>query len=209
MSNLAKDFRKQLQTLSDLGSRQKFSARYTGGDGCFEELPAEAQTKTVTALELYNDILLSCEAQKLDFTNSVQLVKGALKKLRMVLPDDQMALIDSNDFIEIYTLDFIAAFKTPNFWGTGSYSLDEVFSYPYDELFERDEFYQAAINRVVQKIMTGEQSFIQNPIPTHTARERRGSAAAQISYKYIATVQDPDDGHMVGVIVVCDLKRVA
>lgn len=173
-----------------------------------ESLPLEQQVLAVTGLRKYFDFLIDVENEELDYTDSKALLKKALERLDLRIEKSLMEEIKSNDFIEIYTSDYVPLFKSLNFWGNSSYPLDVLYSNHYQELFARDEFYQAAIRRSAEKIFKGVEKVIYNPVPEHVAWEVRGPLKSLIKYKFFAGVYDNDDS-LIGTIVVCDIKPLS
>lgn len=164
-------FKEKLVQLSEVCKRQGIQHTYLGGVGCFDLLPEPQRVLAITGLSSYADLLEGIEkdfeVKELDFKNTSHLLNAALRKLKLYLPDGLLEKILPTDFVEIYSLDFVPIFKSVNFWGTSSYQLDELYSYPYDDLYERSEFYQAALNRAAKKVFSGTEVLIENPVPRH------------------------------------------
>lgn len=198
----------KINSLVGVASRQELSFRYFGGDGDFANLSEQEQILAVTGLSKYSDLLQDLEHQRLDFKNSQHLTGGALKKLNIFLDDGVFEKIGQTDYVEIYSMELVPMFKSVNFWGTSSYPLDVLYSESYDRLFERLPFFQAALNRSAMKIFTGEETFIQNPVPPHVAWEKQGNMSCEIVYKFIAAVYS-QDGLLAGGICVSQLKPLS
>lgn len=208
MSPIRVEFVAKINSLVGVASRQDLGFRYFGGDGNFENMSEQDQILAVTGLSKYSDLLQELEQQRLDFKNSQHLTGGALKKLNLFLDDGVFEKIGQKDFVEIYSTELVPMFKSVNFWGTSSYPLDVLYSESYDRLFERLPFYQAALNRAARKIFTGEETFIQNPVPPHVAWEKQGNKRCEIVYKFLAAVYT-DDGHLAGGICVSQIKPLS
>lgn len=208
MNVTAQDFQKHLNNLAEIARRQRLAYRYDGGVGRFDQMSEAEKALLITGLKRYNDLLQDFEFKGLDFSNTVHLLGAGLKKLGFHLPKGLFEKITPTDFVEIYTSDLVPVFRSPNFWETSSYANEEIYTNSYENLFERSEFYQAALNRAAKKVFTGESTLLENPVPEHLAWEKFGTMKVQIKYKYLASCFD-FDGMIVGALVVCELKPLA
>jgi hypothetical protein len=209
MNNTAIDFKNKLENVSAWAVKKNIDHVYKGGIGCFDNMPKEHQVLAATGLSQYFDFIQSTDVDvELDYTNTSQFLKAALLQLGWKLQDGLLDRILPTDYVEIYSNDMVPAFKSLNFWGSCSYTLDELYTYPYSELFARDEFYQASLNRSAEKIFTQKESLIENPVPEHVAWETRGPYKRQIKYKFFTAVYAPDNS-MVGGMVVSDVKPLS
>lgn len=204
MENSAPNFKSQLERVSEWALQKKIAHAYNGGTGHFENLPTEQQTLAITGLQKYFEFLQDFTTEEFDFANSHVLLKKALERLNLYLDPELLNMVKPTDFVEIYASDYVPAFKSVNFWGNSSYTLDELYTQPYEELFGRDEFYQAAIRRSAEKVFKGKERVIFNPVPEHVAWEKKGPYKRLIKYKYFAAVYDPNM-ELAGTIVVCDI----
>lgn len=208
MSPAKNTFKEQLNILTEIASRRSVNYHYLGGEGQFDSLSEEQQVLAISGLSKYTEMLQGFETKGLDFHNSQHLLGAALEKMNLFLPDHLLYKILPTDFVEVYSLNMIPLFKSVNFWGTSSYPLDLLYSASYDTLFERSEFHQAALNRAAAKVMTGQKSIIERPVPSHVAWEKQGSMSCQVSYKYLASVYDAA-GVIVGAICVSEITPLS
>ena len=209
MNNSARDFKSKLENVSAWAVKKNIAHVYQGGIGCFESMPLEHQALAASGLAQYFDFIQAADVEvELDYSNTSQFLKAALKQLGLKLQHGLFERILPTDYVEIYTMDLVPAFKSMNFWGNCSYSLDDLYTYPYSELFARDEFYQASLNRSAEQIFTQKKSLIDNPVPEHVAWETRGTQKRQIKYKFMAGVY-ASDGSLAGGMVVSDIKPLS
>lgn len=190
-----------LEKFSSWATKNQINHIYSGGHGCFDLMPEEQRVLAVTGLNRYMDFLESTETQEIDYANTVHLLTAAVEQLGLKFPRNVLDRILPTDYVEIYTLDLVPVFKSLNFWGNCSYSLDELYTYPYEELFGRAEFYQASLNRAAHKIFTGVSEFIENPVPEHLAWELRGPLKRLINYRFVSAAYGPDGELMGGIVV--------
>lgn len=199
-------FTNSLSQLKALVNLKGINCNYSGGSGAFAFIPEQIQETVVSNLARYLTILSEIEIEFPDFTDSRQMTISALKKLNLTVPAEVLNNLKRDDFVEIYLSDFTPAFKTPNFWATSSYPIDDIFTFPYDELYERDEFFQALIKKSATDVITGKKDIIVNPIPKHIAWEKKGNVKAETTYKYFASAYDQETGSILGAIAVSEVK---
>lgn len=168
------------------------------------ELDEEQTVLAITGLQKYIQILNTADIDELDFANSQSMLKVALKELNIFVSDEILNTITSNDYVEIYTNTFVPIFKSVNFWGNCSYNLDEIYNNPYNQLFSREEFYQASINRAAKRVLSGETTHIENPVPPHIAWEVQGPLKRLVRYKFFSAVFGLN-GDILGCLVVSNL----
>lgn len=201
------DFISGLESLSLLAKRQSLKHRYEGGVGDFDKMSEAERILCITGLVKHADLYSELEMTGVDFTNSIHILKAALNKLNLQLPEGLMDKVLPTDFVEIYSPEFVPLFKTPNFWGTSSYSLDELYSSPYTSLYERSEFFQKKIDIGLKKIFTGESTILNNPVPKHEVWELRGEDRVYMEIKYFSQILDPD-GYGVGVVSISEITPI-
>ena len=106
---------------------------------------------------------------------------------------DLMSVIEQGDIVEIYNSDFVQIYRNLPFFEVCSYSLDELLSRPFFELFRRDEPVTAAIVGVAQKMLAGEMDGIYAwPIGVHTIEETESPLRLRsvIEQKFVSPLYD-------------------
>lgn len=97
----------------------------------------------------------------------------ALRNLGYIPPDDLFDKIDASDIIEIYDSNSIQVFRSFELFKHISYSLTEMFSYTWSDLFERDEFVFNRISNTVADVLAGKtKGIIYANFPDHVVKEK-------------------------------------
>lgn len=110
-----------------------------GRKSLFPSLEAPAQIQILTGLEAQNQLLsasLTEESRSLR-APSHSLAWAALKILGLRPPDDAFATILDTHIVEIYNTNFTQVFRSFNFFNFVSYSLDELMTHHFSDLYTR------------------------------------------------------------------------
>lgn len=201
-------FHSYASKLSKTSDRFGIKHSYNPHSDHFSKLPIEAKKVVIDNLKRYTDFLSELETLEIDITDSSKLLKHSIEYLRFHLPPDVYNKVSPTDQFELFTSDGVPFFKSPKSNEFTSYNLDVVLSTPYNELYARDEFYQASIHRAAMQILKGEKVMIERPIPEHIAWETRGPIKCNIRYKLMCPFyfnsSTPD-----GVLVVFELTKLS
>lgn len=142
------NFKKDLERLAELALHEGVILKpYQNADlPIFSQLPLELQEKLSQHLNHYTEIQSETytENQKLDNLRSVW---RTFSKFKLVAPDGFFTKVKDHDIVEIYDLSSFQLFRSFHFLNLCSYSLEEIFSTPWFELYQRDE---SATNECVQ-----------------------------------------------------------
>ncbi len=96
----------------------------------------------------------------------------ALKLLGLLPPDDLFEHIDENNCIEVYDSNGVWVYGNLNFYEITSYSLAELYEFPWHNLWRRSELDQARTYALGEKLLTGQiTKTLLNPLPTHIVSE--------------------------------------
>ncbi|MBK8203198.1 MAG: hypothetical protein IPK68_13045 [Bdellovibrionales bacterium] len=119
-----------------------------------------------------------------------------LKKLNIQVEDQVFSALNSEDVIEIYTLDSIQIFRTFNFFHLVTYTLEEIFCRPWFELYERDIFTNEANHKAVKYVLSRQtrSPFYPN-IPVHDVYEKKGGghSITKIKHRFMAPAYNSDE----------------
>lgn len=129
-----------LKTAAALYSRYGHSVQELGPSGTsrFGTLPVVDQLSILKSLEDHNQLLEASISHEPEFRDRKHsLVWGALKVLGLIPPADAFQHIESNHLVEIYNSNFGQVFRSLNFLLFVSYSIDELMTYHWQELYER------------------------------------------------------------------------
>src|SRR5690606_17702992 len=87
--------------------------------------------------------------------SSFQVFWNVLRRFDLRPCSDLFDLLDSNDVIEVYRYDFIQIYRNLRFLELCTYSLDEVFSYEWPELFHRKQEINFELFDLTREILSG------------------------------------------------------
>lgn len=97
----------------------------------------------------------------------------ALKNFGFTPSGDLFNQLDENSCIEVYDDRGIWVFGNLHFFGATSYTLADLYEFPWHSLWHRGELDQARTYALGTKILSNQvQGILTNPLPTHTVRER-------------------------------------
>lgn len=205
---MTNDLKNKIAALSDFLKKKHIQYNSGGSLENFKSLPVEQQVLTVTGLTKYIDTLSACEEEGFEFSDSKRLAMAALEKLGLKVDSRFTDNLLPTDYIEMYTTDFVSTFKSLNFWGHCSYTLEELYTRHYKELYTRDEFSEALLLKAAVKIMSGETEYIAYPVPQHHGREVSGPVEYLMTIKGISTVRD-ENNTIVGAIINSEIIQLS
>ncbi|MCB9083565.1 MAG: hypothetical protein H6624_04440 [Bdellovibrionaceae bacterium] len=155
----------------------------------FQVLPEEALRKTrdllVPFLSLFAPEMSELERDpyKPGIEKELYLLKKFIRSKGLVMPGDLESYIRDGDIIEVYDGQGIQQYRSFNFFELCTYSLDEVFTHDWMELYERNEFITRQIGVWAERYFTQQtKDPVVLNLPTHVAREKfsQGRTAVRI-----------------------------
>lgn len=136
---------------------------------------------------------------------------NAVKQNNLVICSDIFDKIDREDIIEIWDLEGRQLFRSFHALRYFSYTIEELMSYPFYELFERDLEIEAAYAGEFVRVLKGEvQSTYKLDIPTHVVREKMSARknVSMVTPKYVSPLKDKN-GCLVAFLHTCSARRMA
>jgi hypothetical protein len=134
----------------------------------FESLSHQLQQRILKALISYRVVLSSAHSQGINLAHSRSTAWAAIRELGLRPPSNLFEHLEEGDFFEIYTPEHIQIFRSLNFFYLTSYSLEDIFSYAWDELYSRSEVVTKEMFDSVSKVMNGErQGLVKTDFPLH------------------------------------------
>ena len=125
------------------------------GESRFPNLPSADQEQILNALEDQNRLLEASLMHEPEFrSRNHSLVWGALKALGLRPPSDAFTHIQDNHLVEIYNTQFSQVFRSLNFMQFVNYSIDELMTYHWNELYERTGSTTAEMLKMVEVVRT-------------------------------------------------------
>jgi hypothetical protein len=169
----------------------------------FLTLPREHQQGILTSLRASIEICTSAVQNNIDIRyDSLSLMWWSIKKAGLRPHSDLFGRLEQNDIIEIYDTNQRQLFRSFNMFNCISYSLEELFSYQWWELFERDNEINERLVRLGTSLLNGEAPAID--VPPHVIKEKfsRRRTAHQIHHRLGAPLF-LQGGRSVGGFIFC------
>lgn len=138
----------------------------------FPELEKTKQIDILDAIEGTLSIYASAIRSGVSVKDHRQMAWWALQKLGYRPLSDAFAHIEDRNVVEIYDEDHKQIFRTLNFFPCLSYSLDEINTYEWWELYERADSVTQTMHKTVAQLMSRPPASILKPFPTHWVEER-------------------------------------
>jgi hypothetical protein len=104
-------------------------------------------------------------------SESVEVVNYGLEMLGLSLDNDTLNKIKETDVVEVYNSSFQQIFHNFVFMDFCNYTLDEVYTYEFWELYKRPEFINMKLAEAGNKIFSGKSKFENLQIPEHDLEE--------------------------------------
>lgn len=157
-------------------------------DPCFLKLNPSEQDSILSGLRLYQTLLQQVTEE--GYAEEKKLLWYALKKLRLVSTSNMMDLIEDGDLVEVY-MGTRQVYRTFNYYNLCSYSLDELASMPWDQLFHRPPEITAQIFNEIGAALQGRKVMI-SETPQHVVEELLSPNKYKFKYqlKYIVPLVD-------------------
>lgn len=149
---------------------------YVAGLPHFSSLSLEKKRNAVEQVRFYQEL---CHAQLADgykINDSLTFTWKAFRRLGLVPSSDLFNNIENEDIIEIYSKEHVQLFRNFNFFDCCSYTLEELNTYEWWSLFERDEETNQQIIAATNLVFSGEKegTFVPD-VPKHLLREARSA----------------------------------
>lgn len=160
----------------------------------FPALPAAQQQAVIRSLETQVSIFSSAVADGIKLRqNGLSLAWLAIRSLNLRPLSDVFSHLKADDIIEIYDEDHVQIFRTFDFLKCVSYSLDEVHTHSWWELYERDQTVTEKMIGVATSVISEKKPVtILAPFAHHQTRETFSPRlrTAQIESRLVSTLVD-------------------
>lgn len=148
-NNLQSSLHNLHKTLESLNVSIPLSSHHLGVPNS-SQLPPNLDT----FIQLYSDSLSEAREHYRDQV-SLKSLWLFLNKLRWNYPDNLFDTIKSDDIIEVYTAQHIQVFRSYLFFQHCSYSLTELLTKPWFELFRKDPEIEKESFTLVERVLNG------------------------------------------------------
>lgn len=163
------------------------------GPSCFMALPEDRQEQILGSFEKYVGVCVETVAGGWSLRDDAQVLWRMFKALRVHPCGELMNAFDPGDVIEIYDTDFTQVYRNLAFFSVCSYTLDELLSRPFFELFRRDEKVTGELIKIGAQMIGGQLDGVhQWSMDVHKTQEMESPALYQVEVqeKIASPLQD-------------------
>ncbi len=173
-SELVLQMRNELEALSAFSKEAGYPIRpFDDADLPHFSLHAyEQQTQIVKSLREYCNLVRELKAEGVQLNQNLNLLWRALARLGFVPCKDLFSQLTEEDVVEIYDRSSLQLYRSFSFFGLCSYSLEELYSRPWFELYHREEKFHEMNLGLLHKFVSGQLMKTEpTGIPMHEVRE--------------------------------------
>ncbi len=153
----------------------------------FGQMALPRQEMSVEALENLCSVYNTMVYEGQDIRSSLSVIWGAFRVLGLVPPSNLFDKIQSDDIIEIYGFNGLQMFANLRFYEICSYTLEDIYSLTWEELWQRDENATKSISAVVDNVEhSSEKLAVSVADCAYVARERHSPFKLEIDYRAVA-----------------------
>ena len=181
---LETEFKLLCQSLSVLLSSTGLKVRgHLPGVPHFRKLEDQQKSQVVSRLRFYHDLCQEQISEGYSLRDSMSFTWRALTKLGLAPRSDLFTKITNEHIVEIYSTDNVQLYCNLNFYEYCSYTLEELHTLPWWELFERDSRNTQQIFDHTMKIFKGEiLDNVKPAIDKHVLKELNSSSMFTMEY---------------------------
>ena len=155
--SLNQDFMSLTEDLSRwLAVEGKRCRPYTPGLPFFSQLPVHKRAEIVQAVRFYHELCQEQVNEGYKITDSLVFTWRALNKLGLVPRSDLFSKVTDDDILEVYDGEGRQLYRNFRFFDFCSYTMEELYTREWWELYKRDEDILAKLYEIVGRIFTGE-----------------------------------------------------
>jgi hypothetical protein len=136
------------------------------------KLTPEQQTQALSRLTVYYKIMSTATEAKIELRDDKSLLWWALKEFKLRPTSDILDKLDEGDVIEVYDSNFVQIYRNFQFFRICSYTLEELFSYEWPVLFDREAHITESLIKDCMKVLSSpERKTIRFEVADHIIRE--------------------------------------
>lgn len=210
--DMVNEFRALADLFSDLCEKHGITVRPYFGSSLpvFSDLSNVRQQDILGHFRAYVDVAIEIDREGESIANSPLFLLRMLKKLGMQTPMDVFDKLKENSIVEMYDMRNVQVFRNLNFFKVCSYTLEELMSREWWQLYERAPHDTQEIFLYVSRILSKEITSTCDPgIPTHPLKEKESARRYEMNYTcdYLSPLMVGSD--VVGVLAVehCEVYK--
>lgn len=205
-------FRETAEELSRLAATEKIKIvpYHDSNLHHFSKLPLPIQQKGLGHLLSYLQVCQLTLQSGVPLSNLNQFVWGALKAHKLCPSADLFNYLSEGSFIEIHNRENVQIFRSLNFYNLCSYTIEEMASFPWTELYVRNQSMEDYLLAVVKKSFSGTKNeVVALRTAPHLIEEKfsEGKFRVEVVMKFLAPLLD-EDGQVAAHILIEDAERL-
>lgn len=155
----------------------------------FTKLPVEKQKLIIEALATQVRMFEMAEKEGISFRSNKQILWHAIKSLGLTPCSDICDRVTDEDILEIHWLaDKVQLFHSFSFYEKSSYTIEEIRTTPWENLYQTDPSTFGHIFGMVDELLTGQRRQTYNPnIPKYTVQETQSVFQFLVEIEYLLT----------------------
>lgn len=150
----------------------------------FGELPEADQRAAITVMVGQAEFIRSALQNSIDSHNEVEMLKFALRKLSLLSDTNVFDEIENGDVIEIFDREYRQVYRSYSCFNLCNYSLIELTSYPFFELYERSSHVTKRLVEFCDAIINGSATYLSfSTLPEYVLRELKTQNPSSFSVR--------------------------
>ena len=139
--NLEIQFRDKLKSFCEFATRFGYNIEpYRAGTWVkFRTLPITIQKKCFKQFSTYYNLCMMAAQSGISFNDDASLTWWAIREYGLRPCSDFFDKLAKDDLLEIYNLHGLQIYRNWNFFQVSGYSMGDLFIYPWNELYIRDQ----------------------------------------------------------------------
>lgn len=178
----------------------------------FRSLSSVLQKEINESFRSYFNICLTASNEGIGLDDDRALVWYAIKYLCLRPSSDLFDKLSKGDIIEVYNTENIQIFRNIRFFEITSYTLGDIFTHPWTELYEREKESESNILHEVIKVFKGETNYTKSiiHIKRHEILEAfsQGGNVILAQFKYVSPIYKKNSNEVVAILGSSEAKVV-
>jgi hypothetical protein len=126
----------------------------------FSTLPEATQGAILSGIRAQTDFVQAAMDEGLEAVDERAMLRWAMRKLSLISDSDVSSEVDPGDVVEIFDEDHIQIYRSYSCFALCNYSLLELVSYPWFELYERSSSITNMFLERMPKLFEGKTAYI-------------------------------------------------
>lgn len=167
-------------------------------------LPVEKKEDILVGFLKYSELCSSAIKSGVVLKDTVGFIKYALKYLGKHVAEEFYATIGESDIVEIYSEDHIQIFRNISFFKITDYSIAELISYEWEDLYYRSSAITKKMYSLIEDTLASDVKLLNMDIEPHFIKEIRADTVqlCEVKFRYIAPIYT-NEGEQSGYTMTC------